>query len=166
MIYISAECYYLVYYSSIHVFMNPYPTTSIHAIQFESMSFIATSAYYKVVVEELRLPWDVSILTLYHTTQSVCSLTFTQLKNQYAHVQAKRLSRLCFHSMYIYTLLKVGFGMQALGTRVLFMNDVQGWEMGWPLGATLYEVRVHVLICIDDILFIIFEFIVADVAHY
>ena len=92
-----------------------------------------------------RIYRDTSLLSLKQAANRVCELSLADLNAQYSHVPSKRRTRLCFHSQYAFAMLRKGFGLQPLGSRVLFLSDIQGWELDWALGSALYEVRQEIL---------------------
>jgi len=94
-----------------------------------------------VVVEELNMTWDVSLMTLGREVSRVCQLDFSELKHQFSHIPASRLPHLCFNAQYVFILLHHGFNMDLLGTRILFLTQINGVSLSWPLGSTIYEIN-------------------------
>jgi len=105
------------------------------------ISFIAWSGFVKTVVKQLKLPWDVSLMTLGRVTKKLCSMTLHELKAQYSNVSTKTLVHFCFNSRYMFILLRHGYNMDLLGTRILFLQQIGGVHIGWPLGSTIYEIN-------------------------
>lgn len=107
----------------------------------ESIQFVAFSGFYKAVVKNLGLPFDVSLSTLGHTAHEVCSLDADALAKRFPNytMSFKHSAQFCLQSMYIFTLLHQGYNMDLMGTRILFLNKKDGVELEWTLGSVLYE---------------------------
>jgi apyrase len=105
--------------------------------RFENTAFVAFSGYHRMIVRNLGMPWDVSLMTLRRSVETFCRLDWPAQQRRYANASANW----CFQAGWIATLLHDGYGFDDLGTRILFMDSINGVQLDWTLGSMLYEVN-------------------------
>ena len=106
----------------------------VYQPRLSGQTFIAFSGFAKTVVVNLKLPWDVSLLTLIRTAESLCSKPWEDVKLHFDDIPEADAKMLCFSATYISVLLHDGYGMDKLGTRILFLEAIDGFELDWTLG--------------------------------
>jgi Golgi nucleoside diphosphatase len=114
--------------------------------QNESVEFIAFSAY-NYVWDFLNLPPKATMRQLQHKGRHICQMTLEELveynsdSKQVAHsLPLQHLRQMCFRAAYTFEILHHGYGFQ-LDDHVTAIKTLQGREMGWALGAMLYEIN-------------------------
>ncbi|KAL7568982.1 hypothetical protein ACA910_021274 [Epithemia clementina (nom. ined.)] len=103
--------------------------------------FIAFSNYYHVW-KFLDLPPRASIQELYDATKSVCAMDWESLQaSSHSHkIEATDLPTYCFRSVYVFHLLRHGFGF-GMNDTILVGKVLNGQKVGWALGSMLYEIN-------------------------
>lgn len=89
----------------------------------------------------LQLPRNATLEQIDRRSRQVCALTWQQLQDSYRYTAMEELASLCFSARYVFTMLYKGFGFPYRGQNLIFMEELQGLELNWALGSTLYEVQ-------------------------
>ena len=89
----------------------------------------------------LQLPRNATLEQIDKRSRQVCALTWQQLQDSYRYTAMEELASLCFSARYVFTMLYKGFGFPYRGQNLIFMEELQGLELNWALGSTLYEVQ-------------------------
>jgi Golgi nucleoside diphosphatase len=105
-----------------------------------SGKFIAFSSY-AYTLNDLGYDKHSSINTLNVKFDALCSFNETELERN-TSVPAKFVHYLCTTGMYMASLLTDGYGFDAHETSVTFENAIDQHEVGWTLGAVLYETNL------------------------
>jgi len=108
------------------------------------VEFVAFSAYNHVW-DFLKLPSRATIKQLRDAGRRICNMSLSQLQQYNSQLstpllQQHHLLQMCFRSAYTYEILHHGYGFQ-ITDHVTCLKTLQGREMGWALGAMLYEIN-------------------------
>eukprot|EP00455_Lapot_gusevi_P017532 TRINITY_DN1937_c0_g1_i2.p1 TRINITY_DN1937_c0_g1~~TRINITY_DN1937_c0_g1_i2.p1 ORF type:complete len:480 (-),score=113.62 TRINITY_DN1937_c0_g1_i2:51-1490(-) len=101
-----------------------------------SGNFVAFSNFYSVF-HSLKFPTNVTLAAVDQRMQYLCNLNWTQLSQEYKPDQY--LPYQCGNAMYLLSLLRDGYGFAPDATNIIYNNKVGPNEIGWTLGAILFE---------------------------
>ena len=105
--------------------------------------FMGTSTY-KVPWGIMRLPQNATISMIRERAATVCDMNYAQLKKYVEDYQIKTdksgPEHFCFDVAYTMVLLEDGYGFSDNMT-VTVLDTVNGYKVGWPLGAILHELN-------------------------
>eukprot|EP00808_Paulinella_micropora_P024357 g60069.t1 len=129
-------------------FSNTCSFAGVYQPRYGSVAFVAFSGFQKAVVQNLGLPFDVSLLTLSRVADKVCSMSLEEVQSTYGNVPKPPntlpltdddYAGFCLQAQYVFSLLHHGYGMNELGTRILFLSEKDGFPLDWTLGSIIYE---------------------------
>ena len=106
--------------------------------------FIATSNFVDVF-HFLKLGDKAKISDVIAKAESVCNLPFNDLQKYNSELEEPisddhTLSQMCFRSVFVYHLLRNGWGFGDNYTMTV-ADVINGQKMGWALGCMLYEIN-------------------------
>eukprot|EP00274_Cyanoptyche_gloeocystis_P003105 CAMPEP_0196654530 /NCGR_PEP_ID=MMETSP1086-20130531/4251_1 /TAXON_ID=77921 /ORGANISM="Cyanoptyche gloeocystis , Strain SAG4.97" /LENGTH=470 /DNA_ID=CAMNT_0041986351 /DNA_START=48 /DNA_END=1460 /DNA_ORIENTATION=+ len=97
-------------------------------------------AYYAERAETLGLAGKISIAHLEQAGEHVCALTWDEVRKSFKDAPGgKYAHELCFAMNYFPAILHRGLGLPRDVPTVTLTSYVNGVELGWSLGAVLYE---------------------------
>ncbi|KAI9299259.1 nucleoside phosphatase GDA1/CD39 [Neoconidiobolus thromboides FSU 785] len=108
----------------------------------KDMKLIAISGMFKVA-KWFKCKGKSNIRCLMEKADSVCSnLNYDEYLNKYDKwSDDKDIDHYCFMAAYIVNMLNEGYGL-ALDRDIYFDEEVEGIDVGWTLGAMIYEVNL------------------------
>lgn len=103
--------------------------------------FLGFSNFYHVA-DFLGLPTRFTLRDLKNKSQYVCSMSEDELTafNDGKVVVKDMLNQYCFRSVYIYQVLRNGYGFGD-DTYITAAKVINGQKVGWALGSMLYEIN-------------------------
>lgn len=101
--------------------------------------FYAFSAY-AAVFSSLGLGENTTLQELREYSDRICAMDYETLDAELGPNEF--LDTLCFSATYIYELLHDGYGFGVDSTYIRFVGEVDGTDMGWALGAILYQANL------------------------
>ncbi len=108
-----------------------------------NVTFLAFSAYYSYVVEDVGLSTTATVADIRTKAQDLCSQTDAQLNATYG--PSDYYKSYCIGLTYIAALLGDGYGFgtypAADAPSLQFVGDINGTEAGWALGYMLNQIH-------------------------
>lgn len=100
--------------------------------------FLAFSGYWYTAAF-FKLSQPMSIAKLEATGSDYCRSEWTRIVEKFRKTPKRFLARYCFSAAYISALLTKGFNFARTSQRIRSVNKINGQDVGWTLGAVIYE---------------------------